>query len=80
LHLHRDGDVVGELADDAAQAPGVGELLLVVLQVQDHVGAAARLLDRLQRVAAATVDSQRTPCSLVRPARREISVTLSATM
>ena len=54
-HLHRQGEMVGELADDAAQTPGIQELLLVVLQVQDDVGAASGFFERLQGKAAAAV-------------------------
>ena len=54
-HLHREGDVVGELADDGAQAPGLEELLFVLLEVQGDTGAALRDLKGLDIVLAAAV-------------------------
>jgi hypothetical protein len=44
--------VVGVLADDGLQLPGLEELGLLVAQVQDHVGAALGAGDRLQLVLA----------------------------
>jgi hypothetical protein len=44
--------VVGELADDAAQTPGVEELLVVVAQVEHDLGTALGALDVLDRVGA----------------------------
>lgn len=37
--------MVGVLLDDAAQAPAIGEVVLVVLEVQDDAGAALGLVD-----------------------------------
>ena len=49
LHVHDDGmlDEVGELLDDLRSVPLVEELLRVLLEMQDHVGAAGRFLARL---------------------------------
>src|SRR6185312_5278403 len=54
-HADREGDVVGVLADQRLQLPALEELVLVCLQVQDHRGAALRLVDRLQRILALAV-------------------------
>mmetsp|Transcript_59388 Transcript_59388/g.140260 ORF Transcript_59388/g.140260 Transcript_59388/m.140260 type:complete len:682 (-) Transcript_59388:1318-3363(-) len=52
LLAHQDGqgDVVAVLADDRLHPPGLQELLLALAQVQDDVGAAARLGDGFQVV------------------------------
>ncbi|MEA3219044.1 MAG: hypothetical protein OZX49_00122 [Immundisolibacter sp.] len=50
-HAHREGDVVGVGADDGFQAPGVGELVRVVAQVQHDFGPARRT-DGLDAVLA----------------------------
>ena len=52
LHQDGNGDVVGVLAQDLAQAMARQQLVLVGPQVQDDVGPAASLLDRFDRVAA----------------------------
>ena len=51
-HLDRQRDVVGVLADDAAQPEAVEELVLALAQVQHDFGAASGLLDCLQGVSA----------------------------
>ena len=43
--LDRQGDMVGVLLDDVAQAPAIGELVVAGLQVQDDTGAAVGLVD-----------------------------------
>src|SRR5690606_18905453 len=45
--LDRQGDMVGVFLDDVAQAPAIGELLLLGLEVQHDAGAALGLLDVL---------------------------------
>ena len=52
VHAHRQGDVVGVLADHVAQAHRVEEIVLALAQVQRDLGAAYRPVDRLQRVFA----------------------------
>ena len=54
-HLHWQGDMVGELADDGAQPPGLQELLFVLLEMQGDAGAALRYLEGLDIVLAAAI-------------------------
>ena len=83
-HLHRHRDVVGvRLRDDAAQAVSLrAKLVLVFLQVQRDLGAALTRARRFRSLySPSPVDSQRTPLRRRRaPARRVLTVTLSATM
>jgi hypothetical protein len=51
--FHRDGDMVGILADDGFDAPVVEELGLVILQAQHDLGAPVGFFHRLQAVLAA---------------------------
>jgi hypothetical protein len=52
-HQDRQRDVVAVLGDDGLQLPGREELFLALAQVQDDVGAAAGLVDRLDLEIAA---------------------------
>ena len=52
FHHDRQGDVVGILADNRFQLPGIEEIILTIAQMQDRVGTAPRLLDHLDRVIA----------------------------
>ena len=80
VHDDRVLDEVGVLLDDRPQPPGVEELLRVLLQVQDDVGAARRLLDRLDGELALAVGLPAARRRSGSPAMRETTVTLSATM
>ncbi len=55
LHQDRQRDVVGVLADDRLQLPGLEELLFALAQVQHHVGAALGAGDRLDLELARAV-------------------------
>ena len=50
----RERDMVGIALDQLAQAPAVEEFAFVVLEVQGHGRAAARLVDGFERVVAAS--------------------------
>ena len=52
LHADGEGDVIGVLVNDGAQAPDVEELVGVLAQVQHDLGAAFGLLDGLDLVLA----------------------------
>ena len=54
-HADRKPDVVGVARDQAAQLPGLEELLFVFLQVQRHGSAALRHVDRFEGVLALPV-------------------------
>ncbi len=54
-------DEVGILLDDLAEAPGLEELLAVLPQVQNHVGAARLLVERLDRERALPVGFRADP-------------------
>ena len=49
-HLDRQGNVIGELADDAAQLPAIQEFVLALSQMQGNAGAMLRQVAAFQRV------------------------------
>jgi hypothetical protein len=62
------------------ELPAVEELLGVVAQVQDDAGAALGACDLLDSKSPVPPLIQRTPSLAARPARRDSTVILSATM
>jgi hypothetical protein len=57
FHIHHDGmfQEVRELLHQRAQLPFIEEVLGIFLEMQDHVGATGRLVERFDRVLPLTV-------------------------
>jgi hypothetical protein len=78
--LDRQGDVVGVLFDDVAQAPAIGELFFAGLEVQNDLGAALGFSTVATSNSPSPLEAQCTPSLAGVPARRLNTSTLSATI